>query len=88
MDEQAYRAKVKDEGYGEPTLLDWEANLFVDTHSHDFDAAIFVLEGEITVTCDDRTSTCKAGDNDGLEAGTPHKEQVGPEGVKFLAARR
>ena len=88
MDEQSYRAKVKEEGYAEPVLIDWEANRFVDTHSHDFDAAIFVLEGEITVACEDRTSTCRIGDNEALAAGTLHTEQIGPQGVKFLAARR
>ena len=88
MNEQSFRARVKDEGYGEPVLLEWDAGLLNESHSHDFDATILVIEGEITVTCADRTSTCQTGDSDALAAGTPHTEEVGPEGVKFLVARR
>ncbi|MBT3699880.1 MAG: cupin [Alphaproteobacteria bacterium] len=88
MTEQEFRDKAHQDGYAEPNLVDWEANLVNEEHTHDFSARIFVLSGELKVVCADRTSVCQAGDNDALAAGTPHAEYAGPEGVKFLAARK
>jgi quercetin dioxygenase-like cupin family protein len=88
MTEQEFRYNAQQDGYAEPSLVDWEANLINEEHTHDFSARIFVLSGELKVVCADRTSVCHAGDNDALGAGTPHAEYVGPEGVKFLAARK
>jgi len=88
MTEQEFRDKAHQDGYAEPNLVDWEANLVNEEHTHDFSARIFVLSGELKVVCADRTSVCHAGDNDALEAGTLHTEYVGPEGVNFLATRK
>jgi len=89
MDEQAFRKQLAEEGYSEPRLVEWEPGTFNDTHTHDFSAKVMVLDGEITVTCDDgRRTTCRAGDTFQLAAGTPHKEDIGAEGVRFLAGRK
>ena len=55
-------------------------------HTHDYGATILVLEGELTVTYEDgSTTTCRAGDSNSLAAGIPHAEAVGPQGVRFIA---
>jgi quercetin dioxygenase-like cupin family protein len=59
-----------------------------DTHSHDFDAALLVLSGNITVTTEQGTTTCRAGDTFELDNGIPHTEHIGPDGVRFLVGRR
>jgi len=88
MDEAQYRQELADGGYGEPNLVEWEANTVNDTHTHDFSAAILVLDGEITVTTDDGEVTCRAGDTFSLAAGVPHAERIGADGVRFLAGRK
>lgn len=88
MDEKTFRAELEQEGYGEASVVEWEAGKFVDTHTHDFSASLLVLSGEITVTTESGTTTCRAGDTGSLAAGTPHSEKVGTEGVRFLVGRK
>ena len=88
MNEQRLRERLKAEGYAEGVLVEWPSNTFNDTHTHEFSACVLVLEGEITVTTAEGATTCRANDTFQLVAGTPHSEQVGPDGVKFLSGRR
>ena len=88
MDEQGFRALAKEEGYADPVLVEWDAGHVNDAHSHEFDAHIFVLEGDITVSCGDISVNLAPGSGGRLKAGLEHTEQIGPNGVKFLAARR
>ena len=88
MDEQGYRERARREGFEEPSLLDWEAGTFNETHSHACDCSLFVLSGEITIATDDGETTYRAGGTCLLTRDTPHTERVGPNGVAFLVARR
>ena len=60
------------------------------SHAHEFDARIMVLGGEITLIRDGKPETFRAGDHCEVPAGCLHAEQVGPEGVAYIAgiARR
>lgn len=89
MDEATFRARAEAEGYGNFVVRDWQVGTVNDMHTHDFSASILVLDGELTVTYEDgSTTTCRAGDSNSLAAGIPHAERVGPEGVRFLAGRK
>jgi len=88
MDEARYRQQLTEQGYGEPSLVEWDPGTVNDTHSHDFSASILVLDGEITVTLADGDVTCGPGDTFALSAGAPHAETVGQSGVRFLAGRK
>jgi quercetin dioxygenase-like cupin family protein len=57
-------------------------------HCHDFDARLFVLGGEITITRDNTPETFRAGQCCEVLAGCMHSEQIGPEGVAYLSGRR
>lgn len=87
MDHIAFEAELRRQGY---TVA--YGGLRPDTanpaHAHDFDARIMVMGGEITLTRDGRAETFRAGDSCIVPAGTMHTEQVGPEGVAYLAGRR
>ncbi len=56
--------------------------------THDFDARLLILEGEITITREDGATTYREGDIYSLPAGTPHFETVGADGVKYVVGRR
>lgn len=88
MDEHSFRERLKAEGYAAGPIIEWAPNTFNDTHTHEFSASILVLEGEITVTTPEGATTCRASDTFRLAAGTPHAEQVGPAGVRFLSGRK
>lgn len=87
MDEKAFRAEQARRGCTEFHVRDWAPGTVNDSHAHDFAASILVLAGEITVETKDGTTTCHAGDTFSLDAGVPHTERIGPDGVRFLSAR-
>jgi mannose-6-phosphate isomerase-like protein (cupin superfamily) len=57
-------------------------------HCHDFDARLLILAGEIIITRDNTSTTFRPGDCCEVPCGAMHTEQVGPEGVAFVSARR
>jgi quercetin dioxygenase-like cupin family protein len=57
-------------------------------HTHDFDARIMVLAGEITITRDGHARTFHSGDHWLTPAHAVHAELAGPEGVAIIIGRR
>ena len=88
MSEQSFREQAKQDGYADPVVMEYEAGAVRDTHTHDFAARLFILSGEITVRTPDRETTCRTGDSGSVAQGEPHSEHTGPEGVRFLVARK
>ena len=88
VDEVIFREKMIQDGYGDVTVRHFVPNHCEPTHTHEFGASVQVLNGKITITMEDRTVTCQAGDVFALDANVPHAEQVGDEGVRFLACRK
>ena len=58
-----------------------------ELHTHDFDARIMVLSGEICVTRDNQTTAFKAGDHCEIPCGCMHSTQVGSEGVAYIVGK-
>ena len=89
MDEQKFRDLATGEGYTVGDIAVKPANDSNDFHAHDFSAKLLVIDGEITVTTEDgKATTCRTNDVFQLAAGIRHKEQVGPDGVRYLAGRK
>jgi quercetin dioxygenase-like cupin family protein len=88
MDESTYRAKLLEQGYDEPVLVEVPPNTFLDEHSHDFSSFIYMLAGEITVKTAKGSTTCRAGDTFASQQGTVHSEWTGAEGAKLLSGRK
>jgi len=57
-------------------------------HTHEFDARIMVLAGEITITRDGQAKMYRPGDYWMTPAHTVHAELGGPEGVAIIIGRR
>jgi quercetin dioxygenase-like cupin family protein len=57
-------------------------------HSHEWDARVMVIAGEITLTRGGKAETFRVGDSCGVAAGEVHAEHVGPQGVAYIAGRR
>ncbi|HEV2186982.1 MAG TPA: cupin domain-containing protein [Stellaceae bacterium] len=88
MNRADFEKKVAAEGYGEVVDRRMDANHFNPEHAHEFDACVFVVEGEMTIARHGKPETFRAGDICSMAAGTPHTEQCGPSGVRYLAGRR
>ena len=88
MDEARFRADLLAKGYGEPSEVSKPGGLFVDDHSHDIDARGLILEGELSMTTAEGTTIYRPGDILDVPAGLVHSEKFGPDGAKFIVARR
>ena len=60
MDRLEFEAELRREGYS-VVNASLKPNLRIDNHCHDFDAKLLVLGGEITITCDNKPETFRAG---------------------------
>jgi quercetin dioxygenase-like cupin family protein len=87
VDVEAFRAALAAEGY-EAVERVLPPGPRSDTHTHPFHAKALILEGVFTITVDGTPTTYGAGEVFALAAGTPHEEEPGPEGVRYLAGRK
>jgi mannose-6-phosphate isomerase-like protein (cupin superfamily) len=87
MDRLEFEADLRRDGF-RIVYGSLKPNLKDGNHCHDFDARLFVLGGEITITRDNNAETFRAGQCCEVPAGSMHAENVGPEGVAFLSGRR
>lgn len=88
MDRDVFEAQCKEQGYGAATEGRMEASVKNADHTHEFSAMLLVLDGEITIGRDGGAQTYRAGDSCTMSAGTVHSEDVGPDGVRYLAGRK
>jgi quercetin dioxygenase-like cupin family protein len=88
MNRVEFETALREEGYQEVADRRMEPNKTNPEHSHEFDARLLILEGEITITCEGEERTYHAGDTFAMSAGCLHTEQCGREGVRYLAGRR
>jgi mannose-6-phosphate isomerase-like protein (cupin superfamily) len=88
MTRTKFESETRAQGYQDILHRSMPANQSNPEHAHDFDARLFLLEGEMTIACDGEERTYRAGDSCEVSAGRRHIERVGPQGVRYLAARR
>jgi quercetin dioxygenase-like cupin family protein len=87
MDRLEFEAELRRDGF-RVVNASLRPNLRVANHCHDFDARLFVLGGEITITRDNNPETFRAGQCCEVPTGCMHAEHVGPEGVAYVSGRR
>ena len=88
MNRAEFETECRAQGYHEIVDRQMEANKTNVEHSHEFDARLLVLEGEMTVTSGGEERTYRTGDTFAMAAGCRHAERSGPAGVRYLAGRR
>jgi quercetin dioxygenase-like cupin family protein len=88
MERAAFETRLREQGYDEAVDRQMAAGVVNPNHSHEFDAHLLILDGEITIERDGAPRTFRPGDTCEVPAGTPHAERVGAQGVRYLAGRR
>ncbi len=87
MNQSEFEADLRREGY-RVFYGGLSADHVNPDHTHDWDARVMVIGGEITLTRGGKAETFRAGDSCAVAAGAVHAEQVGPQGVAYIAGRR
>jgi quercetin dioxygenase-like cupin family protein len=88
MNRVEFENELRAHGYQEMADRRMPANETNPEHSHEFDARLLVLEGEMTITSGGEERTYRTGDTFAMTAGCRHTERCGAEGVRYLAGRR
>jgi quercetin dioxygenase-like cupin family protein len=57
-------------------------------HAHPVETAHIILEGEMTLTMDGRSTTYRAGERCDVPAGTVHAARMGPAGCRYLIGEK
>lgn len=88
MDRAAFEASLKADGYAETLTRRMEAGATAPSHTHPFDARLFILEGEFILEREGATRRYGPGEAFEVPAGVPHAESFGPQGATYLVGRR
>src|SRR5258708_1753859 len=88
IDKGGIETALREEGYLEVGDRRMEPNKTNPEHSHEFDARLLILEGEMRIVSEGAERIYRAGDTFAMSAGCLHTEHCGPEGVRYLAGRR
>jgi quercetin dioxygenase-like cupin family protein len=87
LNQSEFEADLQREGY-QVFYGGLQAGTVNADHSHDWDARVMVIGGEITLTRGGKAETFRAGDSCAVAVGEVHAEHVGPHGVAYIAGRR
>ena len=87
MNQSDFEADLRREGY-QVFYGGLKAGEVNPDHTHDWDARVMVIGGEITVARAGKAEKFQAGDSCAVAAGELHAEHVGPQGVAYIAGRR
>jgi quercetin dioxygenase-like cupin family protein len=87
MDTTEIESKWASEGYAVERRTS-PPNLSTQPHTHPFDARVFILAGEFTLTSQGQSRVFYPGEHFEMAAGCLHSEHDGPEGAVFLIGRK
>jgi quercetin dioxygenase-like cupin family protein len=76
------------EGYPDPVVVQREPHESLDDHSHPFEVYALILDGDIELIIEGKSSVYKPGNIFYLGPQELHSERYGKEGVLYLASRR
>ena len=87
MDRRTFEAELKRDGYEILTSTTQGAKVNPE-HSHPFDIRAMVLQGALTMTCEGKVQTYRAGETFSMPRGRRHSESYGPQGAITLLGRK
>ncbi len=88
MDEAEFRRQLREQGYAEAEVREYEPNMAKDMHRHDASVYAFVARGEFTLVTEDGSATYRPGDVRKVPSGTLHSEQTGANGATVLIGKK
>lgn len=87
-DFETYRADALAKGYDEVLERRWAPGTVTGTHSHPFEVAAVLVQGEMWLEQGPISAPMVPGSGFELKPNVPHSERYGPEGALFFSARR
>ena len=88
MDEEQFRQRLREKGYGEGQFKEFAPNTDGPMHTHDFSVMLLVLSGEFTLARAGGATTFRSGECCELAAGAEHAERTGSSGARVLLGKK
>lgn len=88
MDVEQFEQQLRAEGYEAFTTVTRGPHGFLDVHTHPFEARALILEGEISIRCQQQETVYRPGEVFHLARAQAHAERYGPAGVRYRVGRR
>lgn len=85
---ESFKKTKLEEGFDEVLIRTWEPHFANEAHTHPFDTAALVSDGEFWLTLGDDVTHYQAGDTFRVARGVVHSERYGASGAVFWAARK
>jgi quercetin dioxygenase-like cupin family protein len=80
--------QLRTEGFTHTYVWEDSPGVSYPAHTHPNETAHVILEGEMTVTCEERTQTYKPGERFDVPAHTVHSAKMGPHGCRYLIGEK
>ena len=87
IDHTTFEALLKEKGFPAPVLVECDAG-GLGPHCHEFEPIALVIDGEIAIEINGKTTVYRSGDIFHLEPNQLHSERYGVKGVRYLASRK
>ena len=88
MDQDSFVAACRREGFGDVEEKTGQPGFTSKLHTHPFAVRAMVLTGEFSLTRNGATEVFRPGGTFVMDAGCEHAEAFGPDGSKYLVARK
>jgi len=88
MDEKALAQQLRREGFTHTYAWEDGPHAHYPNHTHPTETAHIILNGEMTLTTLNGTTTYREGDRCDVPAGAVHSARIGPRGCRYLIGER
>lgn len=89
IDTAAFEAQLQAEGFIELQTREIAAGTHNASHAHPFEVKALMLDGELSLACEGRTVTYRAGEVFTMAAGCDHVEQFGSDtAARYIVGRK
>lgn len=88
MNEKELEEQLRREGFVHTYVWADEPGAHYPEHTHSVETAHIILDGEMTLTMDGKSTTYRAGERCDVPAGRVHSAKMGPRGCRYLIGER
>lgn len=85
---RALEQQLHREGFQHTYVWSDGPGAYYPDHTHASETAHVILDGEMTLSMEGRSVSCRIGDRVDVPAGAVHSARMGPEGCRYLIGEK